>query len=272
MTQQNPLATDDVARRIGDSFAVSEASRLPKHVRLYDAIVANIEAGVLAPGDKLPGERDLCGATGISLGTVQKGLAQLVTDGRVQREHGRGTFVRTGHLPLTDLWHYRFREPGSDQLLPVYARVVERAQVLGDAEVARALGLDRSRFVRISRVLNISDRFKCYSEMHLPFSRFSGLMEMPQEDIEGVNLKLLLANRFNSPTIATTQTVQVKTFTKEIVHHIGARQRTSGLLLQIVGIGRGGIPITFQRIYVPPSECEMEVGAEGGPALVAAVA
>lgn len=272
MTQHTPLSVEDMARHIGEAFVRSEASRLPKHVRLYDAIVANIDVGLLAPGQKLPGERDLCTATGISLGTVQKGLSQLVTDGRVQREHGRGTFVRFGHLPLTDLWHYRFREPGSDQLLPVYARMVERAQVLGDAEVVRALGQDRSRYVRISRVISISDRFKCWSEMHLPYSRFGGLMELAQEDIESVNLKLLLASRFNAPTVATTQTVQVKTPSKEVAQHIGVKQRTSGLQLQIVGIGRGSLPITFQRIYVPSSDCEMEVGAEAAPAVVAAAA
>lgn len=262
MNDRVPLSADDVARLIGESFAASESSRLSKHARLYDAVVTNINAGYLLPGQKLPGERELCVSTGISLGTVQKGLSQLVSDGRIQREHGRGTFVRATQPPLTDLWHYRFREPGSGRLLPVFARLIERSHVEGDASVIQLLGEDRLGYVRISRVINLDNRFQCWSEMHLPFSRFGDLMEVAQSDIEGVNLKLLLSSRFNSPTLATEQTVQVKAFPQSVTQYIGAKPRTSGLVLQIVGFSRDRAPITFQRIYVPPTEYEMEVSAD----------
>lgn len=272
MSQTEQLSVEEVTRLISERFAGSEGSRLSKHARMYDAIVASIDAGIFASGQKLPGERELCAATGISLGTVQKGLGQLVSDGRVERTHGRGTFVRTGQLPLTDLWHFRFRAPGGDKMLPVFARLVERAQVLGDAEVVRALGPDRSQYVRICRVINIDNRFKCWSEMYLPFSRFGSLLEVPQEDIESVNLKYLLATRFGAPTLATTQTVQLKAFSKDVALQLDVKQRSSGILLQIVASSRGGLPITFQRIHVPPTDCEMEVGAEAGAAVAAAAA
>lgn len=268
----NQLSVEEAGRLIFAEFAGNEASRLPKHVRLYDAIARNIEVGHFMPGQKLPGERELCSLIEISLGTVQRGLSQLVADGRIQREHGRGTFVRAGQLPLTDLWHYRFRDPKVNALLPVFANLAGRAQVLGDAAVRQALGDDRSGYVRICRLIQIENRFRCWSEMHLPFARFSGLLETEPSDIESVNLKQLLATRFDAPTLATTQTVKMHSFSADMAQTLGVKRRTSGLLLQVVGISRGAVPITFQRIYVPPSDCEMEIGADVVTSVAAAAA
>ena len=103
--------------------------------------------------------------TGVSLGTVQKGLGKLVADRRIQREHGRGTFVRAGLLPMTDMWHYRFRHPETGLLLPVFAHLTERVQVVGDPTVREALGDDKTGYVRVCRIINIDDRFRCWSEI-----------------------------------------------------------------------------------------------------------
>jgi len=266
------LSLDAAGRLIASAFAATEASRLPKHARLYDAITGVIETEQLAPGQKLPGERELCTLTELSLGTVQKGLSQLMADGRISREHGRGTFVRPRLRPLMDLWHYRFRDPATGTLLPVFAHLAERAQVLGDPVVTQALGDDPARYVRICRVVSIADRFRCWSEMHLPFSRFGGLLNLPETEIESVNLKQLLATKFNAPTLATTQTVLLRPFGASVATLIGVKQRSNGLLLQIVGTSRGGVPITFQRIHVPPSDCEMEIGAAAAAAVATAAA
>jgi len=254
------MSVHSAGRLIAAAFDATLASRLSKHARLYDAISNAIESDVFVPGQKLPGERELCEVTGLSLGTVQKGLSQLMADGRISREHGRGTFVRPKLRPLTDLWHYRFRDPATRDLLPVFAQLAERAQVLGDPVVVQALGEDRARYVRVCRILSIGDRFRCWSEIHLPFSRFGGLMDLPEDELASVNLKQVLATRFNAPTLATTQTVVARPIDSKVASLIGAKPRSTGLLLQIVGTSRAGIPITFQRIHVPPSDCEMEVG------------
>jgi DNA-binding GntR family transcriptional regulator len=265
-------APDAAASLIAAAFERTAASRLPKHARLYDAIAAEIDAARLDAGEKLPGERELCAATGISLGTVQKALSLLVADGRIVREHGRGTFVRTGRRPMTELWHYRFRDPVTRTLLPAFARLVGRTQVPADAAVRAALGEDRAGYVRVTRIVSIGDRFRCWSEMHLPFARFAALLDMPEAEIESVNLKRVLATAFNAPTLATSQTVLLHAFPADIAQQIGVAPRAPGLSLQITATSRGGVPISFQRIYVPRSDCEMEIGADAAPETAAAAA
>ncbi len=266
-------AAGDTARLLAQltaAFAASASSRLPKHVRLHEALVREIDAGRVAPGTRLPGERELC-AVGVSLGTAQKALGLLATQGRIIREHGRGTFVRAGRGPLSDLWHFRFREPGSAALLPVFATVLERDRAGADAAPGAGLP-SASGYVRIRRLVDIGGRFRCWSEMLLPLERFGGLLTRPKQDLEGINLKQLLAHDFNAPTLATRQTVLTAGIPPAVADLIGAAPQAPGLLLQILGTSHGGEPITFQRIRVPPTACELELGGESPGAATAAAA
>jgi len=65
----------------------------PVYVTFKETIRKRIESGELAPGDKLPSERDLACAHGLSRMTVRQALTELVTEGMLYREQGRGTFV-----------------------------------------------------------------------------------------------------------------------------------------------------------------------------------
>ena len=58
---------------------------------ISDAILSDIERGVLREGDRLPSEERLAEHHGVSVGTVQKALARLANSGIVSRQHGRGT-------------------------------------------------------------------------------------------------------------------------------------------------------------------------------------
>jgi len=115
--------------RIADDMAgggVSNQAKLPKYLRLSNAILNLIEAGEMRPGDKLPPECTLAGALPASLGTVQKALGHLKTLGVVVRDHGRGTFVagalhpESGEsIPAEELLHFRFAD--DDRATPTQA-------------------------------------------------------------------------------------------------------------------------------------------------------
>ena len=261
-------ASKDPGLIIAEAYAARATSRLSKHLRLHEAITAQIEGGRLPEGQKLPGERELCIATGLSLGTVQKALGLLVTEGRIVREHGRGTFVRAGRRPMTELWHFRFRDPAGAGLLPVYARLLGREHVAAAAPWRDALGIDVAGYVRVTRLISIADRFRCWSEMLLPFGRFGALMKLPRAELENVNLKQVLASRFRVPTLSTDQTVKLRPFSAEAAQAIGAEAGTPGLQLTITGFSRSRVPITFQHIHVPQTDCELEVGSDSVADLV----
>jgi len=60
---------------------------------IYNSIVRAIREGSLAPGSKLPTERELSESYGAARNTVRKAMDRLVDEGFVTRQVGRGTFV-----------------------------------------------------------------------------------------------------------------------------------------------------------------------------------
>jgi len=74
----------------GPPAAASTRDRVVEHVR------RRIESGDLRPGDRLPGERDLAQALGVSRPSVRSGLEALESMGVVVSRRGAGTFIADG--------------------------------------------------------------------------------------------------------------------------------------------------------------------------------
>lgn len=260
---------EDAGSLVASAFLATQASHVPKHLRLYEAIMSCIDSGQLSQGQKIPGERELCGATGLSLGTVQRALTRLVSESRIERKHGKGTFVKHERLAIADLWHYRFRNPDDRSLLAVFAKLTARTRVVSDPVVTEALGSDAAGFIRLDRVINVGDRFSCWSEMFLPYSRFGKILTLPEVEIEAVCIKLLLAEKFGAVTARTEQTITVQKIPDAIAREINIESHSTGVLLKIVGSSFNGVPISYQKIYVPATPYEMEIGSDAALAVSA---
>ncbi|WP_353051469.1 winged helix-turn-helix domain-containing protein [Herbidospora sp. NBRC 101105] len=63
------------------------------YARVADHIAARITAGELAPGTRLPGERDLAAEYGVALGTVRRAIEDLRARGLVVTLPAKGTYV-----------------------------------------------------------------------------------------------------------------------------------------------------------------------------------
>ena len=72
---------------------LSTAQSVPLYRRLVTAMAADIESGKLAPGDRLPPQRDLAYALSISVGAVTRAYDDAAQRGLVAAHVGRGTFV-----------------------------------------------------------------------------------------------------------------------------------------------------------------------------------
>ncbi len=69
-----------------------------RYKSLVDSLAADIRAGRLLPGSRLPTHRQLASEHGLALVTASRVYAQLQTMGLVSGETGRGTFVRDPSL------------------------------------------------------------------------------------------------------------------------------------------------------------------------------
>jgi DNA-binding transcriptional MocR family regulator len=66
----------------------------PRYQAIADAILEAVGAGTLAPGDRLPPQRDLAWKLGVTVGTVSRAYMLAEQKGALSGEVGRGTYVR----------------------------------------------------------------------------------------------------------------------------------------------------------------------------------
>lgn len=87
-------------RRVGTTTLHEEES---KYVQLKNHIKGWILGGRVLPGDKIPSEHELAERFGVSRHTVRQAVGELVSEGWLYREQGRGTFVRD-RGPVEERW------------------------------------------------------------------------------------------------------------------------------------------------------------------------
>ncbi len=74
-------------------------ARLPLYAQIKQQLEQELVAKKLSPGQRLPSEEELSAQFGASRMTVRRAIDQLVSQGRLRRVQGHGTFVAEQPLP-----------------------------------------------------------------------------------------------------------------------------------------------------------------------------
>ena len=89
----------------------------PLFLRVAEQIERFVAGNGMAPGDRLPGERELCELLGVSRASVREALRSLETRGLVRVRHGKGVFVAAPDEGERALQRFsRLREVGLEEL------------------------------------------------------------------------------------------------------------------------------------------------------------
>lgn len=169
----------------------------PAAERVRRALLEQIDRGLLRPGGRLAGERDLAAELGVSRSTVRHALAALETAGEVRRVPGRGggTFARRRKVER-DL----SRVVGVPALLRAQgmtsgSRIISTAMVLADPDTTAALDLAPGSYVFDVVRIRLADRSPISLEhVRLPAERFPQLLDLPL----GGSLYDLLEERYDT--------------------------------------------------------------------------
>lgn len=157
--------------------------RLPLYQRLRDDIAHQIARNVWRSGEPIPTEAELAATHRVAVGTVRKAIDLLVADGLVERQQGRGTFVRRPRFDRSLFRFFRHLGPDGTQAIPE-GRIVERDVRPAPSSVRDALGLESRRdAIRLIRTRHLGGRPILSEEIWLPAGRFGPILEEPLTEI-----------------------------------------------------------------------------------------
>ena len=83
------------------SWTPTLASDRPRYIAIADAIAADLAAGRLKSGERLPPQRDLAWKLGVTVGTITRAYQEAGKRGLLSGEVGRGSFLRDPSASLT---------------------------------------------------------------------------------------------------------------------------------------------------------------------------
>jgi len=260
---------NSIARRFEESVGHGNG-RVPKYLRLSDAVLDVIESGEFRPGSQIPGERYLSDTLPLSLGTIQKAMNDLVDQGVLVRRAGKGTFVsgtgdvlRDQKVEKRDLVHFRFRAESGGPLLPVYLHVESIEEIARSKNGARR---DWERFhdgtgsfVRIDRILTAADLFKGYCRFYLPIEHYGSLLDCSNEELSGVTLREFLNKTYNMPTLRFEHKILTDQLPGQVCRKLGLERGAYGTVWNIYGRTYRNAPASYQLVYLPAGHRPIEL-------------
>jgi GntR family transcriptional regulator len=136
--------------------AIDPTSPVPKYFQLRAILLDLIENAELPVDAPIPSERELCAKYDLSRMTVRQGVDQLVTEGRLYRVPGKGTFVARPKIEMP-LRLVSFTEDMLARGLRPGAIDLARRTVPADARLARLFEVEAGTPIHIIERLRTAD-------------------------------------------------------------------------------------------------------------------
>jgi GntR family transcriptional regulator len=175
-------------------------AKTPLHLVVRDAIAQDIAAGLTAPSERLPSERDLCDRLNVSRLTLRKALKLLVEDGLVESAPGRGWFVAGGPVsePANEL--LSFTDMARARGFTASARVLSTEVRSAGIDEAEALMIAPGReLFEIRRLRMLDGAATSIDHSRIPLAIAPGL---PDVDFSNESLYSVLRAHGVEPTRA----------------------------------------------------------------------
>lgn len=229
-----------------------------KYVAVRQSLLERIST--MQVGEQLPSETVLCEEFGISRITLRHAVDGLVQDGRLSREHGRGTFVsepQAGvHYPerFADVVTGFHRQQTSAGHL-VTTRVLRQSLVPADDEVARLLELPVGEgVVELVRLRYVNGQLHQYVVTHLPHSRFPDTLTA---DFTTGSLYDFLHERYDVDLTRNDLIVRVDEATPEIALNLGVEGGIRLLAMASTVYDANDAPVAFGVARHTPENSEI---------------
>ncbi|MER7082388.1 GntR family transcriptional regulator [Saccharopolyspora kobensis] len=247
---------------------IDRSSPLPFYYQLKQIVVSDIKRRGMSPGDRLPGDHELCETYDVSRTVVRQALSDLEAEGVVERVKGRGTFVAKPKIA----------EGLVQSLTGLYADVAARGSSLrsdvrrievvpANEQVAAELDLEPGTpVIAIERLRFVDDEPWVFTATHLPHHIAPGLED---EDLSTQSLYTLLEQDYGVRLKRGRRSVEAAKAGAELAADLGIPEGDPVLLLRSTSFGADDRPVevfvAFHRGDRSRFDVDLESSATAGP-------
>jgi GntR family transcriptional regulator len=221
---------------------VDRSAPVPLYYQLKQIILAEIIGKKLSPGDRIPGDVQLCATYGVSRTVVRQALFELEAAGVIDRINGRGTFVAQPKTAeglaqsLTGLHEDVALRGGT-----LVSQVRTLAVVPADVRVAEILEIDHEApVIELERLRFVDGSPWALTITHVPYELAPGLLE---EDMRDQSLYGLLEGKYGVPLKRGRRSIGATTADVALARDLQVPRGAAILVLNSVSFGANGRPV-----------------------------
>jgi GntR family transcriptional regulator len=186
---------------------------LPRYYQLKEIIREKIRSGEWAEGELIPSERELCEQYGISRMTARQAITELVKEGFLYREQGKGTFVSRPKIiqQLTKLTSFT-QDMQARAWIPG-TQVLEANMWLADEAAAKKLRIKPSQPVFRLHRLRLANAEPLALETTC--INFMGCEKLLEENFENQSLYVVLTEKYGLTMLEADQEMEAGLATED---------------------------------------------------------
>jgi GntR family transcriptional regulator len=236
---------------------VLRAGGLPYYVQVADHLRDEISSGRWTPGELIPSEAGLCEAFGVSRTAIRQALAELVGEGLLHKEKGRGTFVSRPHVSLAVQETRGFFDEMAELGRPVETQILAQDTDVIPPALAPELGVAMgSHVVRVQRTRAVADENLIFVTTYLPLPRFAAVVDV---DLTAVSLYAVLAERFGVEARTGRRRIEAVKAADPVARHLQVPKGSPLLRVTAVNVDRNGDPFEVFEAYYRGDRTAFEV-------------
>jgi GntR family transcriptional regulator len=236
------------------------ADATPLYQQLRDQLRAKLVDGW--PKDRpIPSERHLMQMTGLSRMTIRQAIAELVNEGMLRRDHGRGTFVADSRIMRLLTGHSSFREVVQQHGSTPSTVVVRHGLTRANAAQATLLQVEPGESLfDLVRIRRIDGEPVMLDYTHLPVRLCPQLAEA---DLTG-SLYEFLTHICGVPPEHSIDTIEAVAASGEVAKLLEVPEGAPLLLMRRLAETVDGLPLEITDEYVRPDRCLFRVEHPSG--------
>lgn len=223
---------------------VNRHSAIPYYIQVKEALQERVQQGEWQPGDQIPGEPELCRIFNVSRTVVRQALSDLMHEGLIRREKGKGTFIAEPKISgglvqrLTGSYQDMMAQGYTlvtqvlkQELVPAKPKVAGYLKIAPDTPV---IEIERLRFIQNEPLLLVTT--------YLPYALCAPVLN---EDLTNQSLYVVLEKRCGHTLAYGQRTIEAVPANEYESSLLGIKKGAPLILLNSVTYLKDGTPIEY---------------------------
>jgi GntR family transcriptional regulator len=237
---------------------VSKVNPLPLYYQLKEILQEMIENEELKPGDMIPAERELCEIQCVSRMTVNKAIMDLVNEGIVYREQGKGTFVSAPKEKQQISKLKGFTEEMEDKGVKSQTKILSFKLKPATKQIKTILEIedDQTQLIEIKRLRLSNDEPLAIETVWLPYHLFN---DMTTAMIEGKSLYSIFRKNYGINPIKAKQTIEPIILSEYECNLLNQKPHSIALIFKRTTYTIDGTPIEYTNAIYRSDRYKYEI-------------